>query len=65
MSIPSFRRAIELDPKEKSFNLFLAKALYHSNSKKAYNESINLLWTYIKNDELVDVNTIDYELRER
>ena len=25
--------------------------MYHSNSKKAYNESINLLWTYIKNDE--------------
>ncbi len=51
LSIPSFRKAIELDPREKSFNLFLAKALYHSNSSKGYNESINLLWTYIKNDE--------------
>ena len=50
-SLPSFRKAIKISSNEKSFKLFLAKALYHSNSNKAYKESINLLWDYIENDE--------------
>ena len=28
-------------------------------------KSHNVISEYIKNDELVDINTIDYELRER
>ena len=32
-SVLSFREAISLKPNEKSFNLFLAKSLYHSNKK--------------------------------
>ena len=45
------RKAIKISSNEKSFKLFLAKALYHSNSNKAYKESINLLWDYIESDE--------------
>ena len=50
-SVLSFRKAIDLKPNVKSFNLFLAKSLYHSNQKKYFSESIDLLWTYIKNDD--------------
>ena len=50
-SIPQFRKAIELQPEEKSFQLFLAKSLYHKRNKKAYSESINILWSYIKEDD--------------
>ena len=36
---------------EKSFNLFLAKSLYHSDAKQSFTESIDLLWKYIKDDD--------------
>ena len=49
-AVSSFRKAIELKPNEKSFNLFLAKSLYHSQQEKSFSESIDLLWQYIKND---------------
>ena len=49
-AIKEFRYAIDLSPKEKSFKLFLAKALYNENSSESFNESIKLLWNYIKND---------------
>ena len=50
-SVLSFREAISLKPNEKSFNLFLAKSLYHSKQKKSFTESIDLLWKYVKNDD--------------
>lgn len=50
-AINSFRNAISINSSEKNFNLFLAKSLYYEGSKKSHNESINLLWSYIKNDE--------------
>jgi predicted Zn-dependent protease len=50
-SIVAFRKAKELKSDEKSFNLFLAKSLYHSKQKKLREESIKLLWSYIKNDD--------------
>ena len=50
-SIYAFRKAKELKPDEKSFNLFLAKSLYHSKKDSFLNESIELLWNYIKNDD--------------
>ena len=50
-SIPQFRKAIELDPSEKSFRLFLAKSLYHMNKKTSYLESIKILLSYIKEDD--------------
>ena len=50
-SIKAFRKAKELKPDEKSFNLFLAKSLYHSEKDSFLNESIKLLWNYIKNDD--------------
>ncbi len=50
-AIESFRNAIKIKPNEKGFSLFLAKSLYHQNTKIGYNESIDLLWSYIKKDE--------------
>ena len=50
-SIPQFRKAIQLMPNEKSFRLFLAKSLYHTKNKNSYNESIKILWSYIKEDD--------------
>ena len=50
-SIVAFRKAKELKPDEKSFNLFLAKSLYHSKQNELRQESIKLLWSYIKNDD--------------
>ena len=50
-SIPQFRKAIQLMPHEKSFRLFLAKSLYHTKNKNSYNESIKILWSYIKEDD--------------
>jgi len=50
-SVSSFRKAIKLKPDEKSFNLFLAKSLYHSQRDSSFKESIDLLWKYIKNDD--------------
>lgn len=50
-SVSSFRKAIKLKPDEKSFNLFLAKSLYHSQRDSSFAESIDLLWKYIKNDD--------------
>ena len=50
-SIPQFRKAIKLNPSEKSFRLFLAKSLYHMNDKNSYSESIKILWSYIKEDD--------------
>ncbi len=50
-SILSLRKAIALKPDEKSFNLFLAKSLYHSKKEKFFSESIELLWQYIKEDD--------------
>ncbi|MFL2678843.1 MAG: M48 family metalloprotease [Alphaproteobacteria bacterium] len=50
-SIVAFRKAKELKPDEKSFNLFLAKSLYHSKQKELRQESIKLLWSYIKDDD--------------
>ena len=50
-SIPQFRKAIKLNPEEKSFRLFLAKSLYHINEKTSYLESIKILWSYIKEDD--------------
>ena len=50
-AVSSFRKAIKLKPNEKSFNLFLAKSLYHSQLEKSFNESIDLLWKYVKNDD--------------
>ena len=50
-SVLAFRNAITLKPDEKSFKLFLAKSLYHSDAKQSFNESIDLLWKYIKNDD--------------
>ncbi len=50
-SIIAFRKAKALKPDEKSFNLFLAKSLYHSKQKELRQESIKLLWSYIKNDD--------------
>ena len=50
-SVTSFRKAIKLKPDEKSFNLFLAKSLYHSQRDSSFAESIDLLWKYIKNDD--------------
>ena len=47
-SIPQFRKALELKPGEKSFRLFLAKSLYHNKNKESYQESIKILWSYIK-----------------
>ena len=44
-------KAIKLKPDEKSFNLFLAKSLYHSQRDSSFAESIDLLWKYIKNDD--------------
>ena len=49
-SIPQFRKAIKLNPEEKSFRLFLAKSLYHINEKTSYLESVKILWSYIKED---------------
>ena len=50
-SIPQFRKAIKLNPEEKSFRLFLAKSLYHINEKTSYLESVKILWSYIKEDD--------------
>lgn len=50
-SVSSFRKAIKLKPDEQSFNLFLAKSLYHSQRDSSFTESIDLLWKYIKNDD--------------
>ena len=50
-SVLAFRRAIFLKSDEKSFNLFLAKSLYHSDAKQSFSESIDLLWKYIKDDD--------------
>ena len=50
-SVLAFRRAIFLKSDEKSFNLFLAKSLYHSDVKQSFSESIDLLWKYIKDDD--------------
>ena len=50
-SVLAFRRAIFLKSDEKSFNLFLAKSLYHSDAKQSFTESIDLLWKYIKDDD--------------
>ena len=50
-AINSFRNAIEINPQEKNFNLFLAKSLYYEGSKKSHTESIKLLWSYIKKEE--------------
>ena len=49
-SINAFRKARELLPSEKSFDLFLAKSLYHSKVESLRIESIKLLWSYIKHD---------------
>ena len=46
-----FIKAIRINPKEKSFELFLAKSLYHSKTNLNYKKSINLLDKYIKNDD--------------
>ena len=50
-SIPQFRKAIELNPNEKAFRLFLAKSLHHINEETSYLESIKILWSYIKEDD--------------
>ena len=50
-SIPQFRKAIDLNPSEKSFKLFLAKSLHHMNEKTSYLESIKILLSYIKEDD--------------
>ena len=50
-SIPQFRKAIELNPSEKAFRLFLAKSLHHKNEETSYLESIKILWSYIKEDD--------------
>ncbi len=50
-AIKSFTKAIKLNPNEKSFELFLAKSLYHSKTNLNYKKSINLLDKYIKNDD--------------
>tara|TARA_B100000287_G_scaffold297239_1_gene280380 strand:+ start:368 stop:1672 length:1305 start_codon:yes stop_codon:yes gene_type:complete len=50
-SIPQFRKAIDLNPNEKSFKLFLAKSLHHMNEKASYLESIKILLSYIKEDD--------------
>ena len=50
-AIKSFIEAIRINPKEKSFELFLAKSLYHSKTNLNYKKSINLLDKYIKNDD--------------
>lgn len=47
----SFMEASSFLPFEKSFQLFLAKSLYHSKEIKNYNMSIKLLNEYIKNDD--------------
>ena len=49
-AIKEFRYAIDLSPNEKSFKLFLAKALYNQNNSESFDESVKLLWNYIKND---------------
>lgn len=50
-AVKSFVQAIKLNPNEKSFELFLAKSLYHSKTNLNYKKSINLLDKYIKNDD--------------
>ena len=35
----------------KKFQTISAKSLYHSDAKQSFNESIDLLWKYIKNDD--------------
>ena len=50
-AIKSFTQAIKLNPREKSFELFLAKSLYHSKTNLNYKKSIYLLDKYIKNDD--------------
>ena len=50
-AIRSFMQAIKINPNEKSFNLYLAKSLYHSKTNENYNKSIKLLKKYIKNDD--------------
>ena len=51
LAINEFRKALELFPSEKSFELFLAKALYNKKNKVDYKEAIDLLWSYIKKDQ--------------
>ena len=50
-AVKSFIQAIKLNPNEKSFELFLAKSLYHSKTNLNYKKSINLLDKYIKKDD--------------
>ncbi len=50
-AINSFLIANSMLPSEKSFELFLAKSLYHSGENKNREKSINLLLSYIKKDE--------------
>ena len=50
-AVKSFIKAIKLNPNEKSFELFLAKSLYHSKTNLNYKKSITLLDKYIKNDD--------------
>ena len=61
-SIPQFRKAIQLMPNEKSFRLFLAKSLYHTKNKNSYNESIKILWSYIKEDDFPMMHGITLDL---
>ena len=50
-AIKSFKISNSLLPEEEEFKLFLAKSLYHSGYKINQQESIDLLWSYIKKDE--------------
>lgn len=47
----SFVKAINILPQEKSFQLFLAKSLYHSKDTNNYIKSIKLLKQYVENDD--------------
>ena len=50
-AIDSFNISSSILPQERSFKLFLAKSLYHSDNKNNQEKSIELLWEYVKKDE--------------
>ena len=50
-AIKSFFISKSILPNEKGFELFLAKSLYHSNTRDNQEKSIQLLLEYVKKDE--------------